>query len=293
MDFIYFAAMVHSLRQTGTRCDIIGIVDSHVHRFLPKYRRLVQEYNILFYRVQLQSTAYISPLFYKVFAWDLIQWPRVVFVEPESIVRNNIDHMFQMTEGTGSCPFGRRHVDWNDGVFVLVPRNVDHLLLLDVVTKKMSQATAAWTKVGNVAMQRCTTCGREAPAVDVTLINTTSHLLKWFFEVVKQKQVCSLDALMYNCLVQFMRCDQRKPALILHYGGMLRPLQRWEKSNATYPVTPPQMKMVEDFTVADSHAAETLFPRLRRKLGRDPKRVEEHMRKWYKVYYNIYPLLLN
>ena len=124
-----------------------------------------------------------------------------------------------------------------------------------------------------------------------SISNGDQPVVQWLFEMVKHKDACLFDGLVYNCLVQYMPCDARKPAVILHYAGFLKPLQRWQRFNGTYPVPIAEMRDIEKIMIHASLEAHIRMPHLKKKIGRDPERVKVQLQEWYRSYYAVHPLL--
>ena len=252
-------------------------------RWMPKYTAFLERFKVLLFRIRLPTETYISPLYYKIYCWKLVQWDVVVFLDGDTLVRGEVDHLATMPEGSGSCPFGHKHLDMNDGVFVLSPghRHFDTLL---AVSSKMSQLTNGWQ---NIDRGIHIPVPKGVPAFNSKAISFSEQpMVQWFFERVRRKDPCNLPAVRYNCLIQFDRCDGDAFSRVIHFAGFLKPLNRYQKFNGSWPAPPDVLSPYEEVLVDGIYGAKTSLP------GRKPGKIEGLVRLWFRTYERVYPALV-
>ncbi|CAI7871615.1 unnamed protein product, partial [Closterium sp. NIES-54] len=115
------AALAHaqSLRLTGTAHDLVLMVDGNAHDVNVNDRLLLLHFDHV-RRVPTVNNPYGVKGFSKLNAWQMTEYDKVVYIDVDTLVLANLDHLFEHPEPT-AVPDVYMSSKFNSGLLVLKP----------------------------------------------------------------------------------------------------------------------------------------------------------------------------
>ncbi|CAI5537253.1 unnamed protein product, partial [Closterium sp. Naga37s-1] len=115
------AALAHaqSLRLTGTAHDLVLMVDENAHDVNVNDRLLLLHFDHV-RRVPTVNNPYGVKGFSKLNAWQMTEYDKVVYIDVDTLVLANLDHLFEHPEPT-AVPDVYMSSKFNSGLLVLKP----------------------------------------------------------------------------------------------------------------------------------------------------------------------------
>ncbi|KAJ7569276.1 hypothetical protein O6H91_01G069700 [Diphasiastrum complanatum] len=128
-------ALAHSIRQSGSKRDLVIMVDRHIHFEhrvgLQKAGWKIREVKRI-RNPKANDSAYNRWNYSKFRLWQLVEYEKIVFLDADSIVLKNLDFLFDLPEISAT---GNHDHLFNSGVMVVEPSNCTFQLLMSHINK--------------------------------------------------------------------------------------------------------------------------------------------------------------